>query len=116
MASVQRLQLLSGTITADSTGSAVSLEPYNKQFIGWLNITAFTATTADVKIQHSANGTHWVDWATFAQATAIGTKTAYPLTSGYPLDRCLGFVRAVVDLDAGATSVTLDVAIYYDKS
>lgn len=117
MASVQRIQLLSGTITADTTTAAVSVEPYNKQFIGWLNITAFTATTADVKLQHSANGTHWVDWITFAQATATGTKTAYPLTSGgHPLDRCLPFVRAVVDLDAGATTVTLDVSLYYDKS
>ena len=70
------LTLQTGTdLAATETGETVSLEDY-KEGNAALSVTAATGTTptADVIIEHSADGSVWFTHTTFTQATTATTE------------------------------------------
>lgn len=112
MASVNRIVLQEATLlTATTTSTAKSIELLHHFFVPWLNVTtANGATTIAAKIQHSANGTHWVDLVTFANI--VGTTGVQAPQGPYFV---LPFVRSVVTLTGVTLSATVEVALYTDK-
>lgn len=111
MASVSKLELMNAALTATTNGATKALELYQTDFMGWLEVSAINgATTAAVKIQHSSDGTNWVDLITFASLVGVtGFEAKAPTTS------LLTFVRAVVTLSGATQTATVKVYLHYDK-
>jgi len=82
MASTQKNILENGTtIVATGVGTKQSTKDRSDKFIGFLKATNVNAaTTLDVKIQHSPNGTDWFDLATFAQLVGVNGQEAIQIT------------------------------------
>jgi hypothetical protein len=61
--------------TANGSGSALSMG-HSHTLRLTLDVTAASGTspTLDVAVQHSADGTTWVQHSTFAQATAVSSQ------------------------------------------
>ncbi|MBR9701037.1 hypothetical protein GOV11_04185 [Candidatus Woesearchaeota archaeon] len=109
MASTSLVSFLSEALTASKTTAKISLGPRQKAFIGWLDISANDgSTTVDAKIQHSPDGTNWVDLATFTQVVNLTGQEALQIT-----DSIFVNVRSVVTL-AGTPSATVKVQLWSD--
>lgn len=110
MASVSRLNLINSALTATSTGSASTLEARSTEFIGWLDISVINgATTVASKIQHSADGTNFVDLIAFTNAVGAVSRQAVAVT--IPV---LPYVRAVATLSGVTQTATVSINLYYD--
>lgn len=111
MASVSRVELKSGALTASANGSSIALESFSKSFVGWLHVSAcHAATTVAAKIQHSADGTNWVDLETFTNV--VGTTG---VQAGQITEAVLPFVRGAVTLSGATQSATVLMSLYFDK-
>lgn len=113
MASVSRIELLPSTaLTATATGDSKVLEIGSANFVGWLKATGVNgATTIAAKIQHSANGTDWVDLVAFTNLVGVAGFEVKQIT-----DNVLLYVRTVVTLSGGTQAATVLVSLYHDKS
>jgi hypothetical protein len=110
MASVQKIDLYSASVTANASGSAVSLDSLQTDFVAYLNVSALGAgTTATVKVERSPNGSDWFDWITFTGAAAVGKQIKDATAPG------LSYARASVTFVGGATTATLAVTLHCDK-
>lgn len=112
MASVSRIELLPSTaLTATNTADAKVLEIGSVNFIGWLKATGVNgATTVAAKIQHSANGTDWVDLVSFTSLVGVNGFESKQIT-----DNVLLYVRSVVTLSGATQAATVLVSLYHDK-
>jgi len=113
MACMNRTVLLEVTaLTAANTSSPVRvLELLQTDFAGWLHVSANDgATTVTANIQHSADGTNWVDVGTFATVVnTTGVKSLNITAHLFP------HVRCNVALSGVTTSATALVVLYHDK-
>lgn len=111
MASGQLANLYNAAITTDTTtnGDRAPLQPRVNAFIGWLQVSGFTAGTFDAKIQHSPDGTNWVDLVTFTQATG-NTTEAVNVTANV-----FHNVRAQI-VSASSADATVKVQLWYDEN
>lgn len=111
MASVGRVLLMSGAQTASTNGEAKILELYSAAFVGFSKATGVHAdTTLDTKIQHSANGSDWVDLCTFNQLVGVNGYDVEQITVNV-----LPYVRAVSTLAGTTQQATVEIALYFDK-
>ncbi len=111
MASVSALELIPVTVAiATTTGVKKTTEWFQKDFIGWLHVSANNgATTITGKIEHSGDGTHWVTLATFSAITNVTGVQTVTITG--PV---LPFVRGVATFTSGV-SATVFMKLHYDK-
>jgi hypothetical protein len=111
MASVTKVSLLASTaLVASNNGTAAVLESLSTDFIGWLSVTVNDgATTVASKIQHSADGSNWVDLAAFTNVVNTTGTQALQITAN-----ALPYVRSVVTL-SGTPSATVAISLYHDK-
>lgn len=116
MASVAKLALQSGAITASVTSDSKSLEPNYKKFIGWLDVSACdAATTVAAKIQHSPDKTNWIDFCTFTNVVGAAGRQAIHETSFATASQGLfPNIRSVVTLSGVTLSATVAVELYFD--
>ena len=110
MASVNRRQLISKTLTASEAGDKTSLEQFQSDFNLYVAVTSLDAGTVDVDLEHSADGTNWLTAASATQVSSAPAREAIAITA-----TLLPNVRANVTLAGGATSSDVEVALYYDK-
>lgn len=112
MASVGKVTLQASTaLTASADGTAKILEQKSTGFVGWLKASAVNgATTIATKIQHSANGTDWVDLGSFTNLVGVSGFEAIQITSSV-----LPYVRSKVTLTGATQAATVDVSLYLDK-
>lgn len=88
------LTLMDETAIDDETRNGDSIDVGKmRDFVALLvGVEEATATTLDVKLQHSHDGVLWLDWITFTTLTDTGNEVKYPaLASLHPL----AHVRAV---------------------
>lgn len=110
MASVQKIDVISDSVTGNTSGAAVSLEGLQTDFVGYLNLSALGAgTTATVKVERSPNGSDWFDWISFTAASATGKQIKDATAPG------LSYARASVTFAGGTTTATLAVSLHHDK-
>ena len=110
MASVQKITLFSGSVSSNSSGSAVSLEGLQDDFVGFLDITAIGAgTTATVKIERSPNGSDWFDWINFSAANSVGKQLKDATAPG------LSYARMTISFMGPPTVATMSVTLSFDK-
>jgi hypothetical protein len=66
------IPLLNSTLTVTGQGSSIALPAKLSRWVALITGGAVTGTnpTLDLKIQHSADGTNWVDLISFTQITA----------------------------------------------
>jgi hypothetical protein len=107
---VDDLLVLQPILRVTATGNAASVDDEDVTVdgaIGHLHVLDVTAGTLDVKIQHSSNGTTWVDLITFAQVAA-GSKNKFErvVTPDMTVNNQ---VRAQWTLGVGGTSATFAV-------
>lgn len=111
MASTSVLNFISEALTANKTSAKQTLTQKNKSFIGWLHVSANDgSTTVSAKIQHSPDGTSWVDLATFANVVNTTGYESIQIT-----DNVFVNVRAVVTF-VGTPSATVKVQLWYDEN
>lgn len=111
MASEKRLTLQDGQLLATTNGSTFDLPLKTRDLIGHLNVTAINgATTLDVKLQHSPDGTLWYDLGSaFAQLVGVtGDETVRITVSTFE------FVRMAATLAGATQDATLTVKLYHD--
>lgn len=71
--------------------------------VGHIHVTAFTGTSATIKIQHSTDNSAWVDLITFTAVTAA-TKERIELAAGTAVNR---YIRAIISaFTGGSPSIT----------
>jgi hypothetical protein len=110
MASVARLNLISGALVATTNGSTKVLEALSENFVAWLNVSANDgSTTVAAKLQHSADGTNWVDLGS-AFTNVVNTTGVQALQLNVNI---LPYVRGVATLTG--VSATVEISLYYDK-
>jgi len=109
MASVNRIVVLSDTLTATGIAKNVGTELYQTDFVAVLKVSSVDVGTFDLKIEHSADGTNFEDLAVFAQLAGAGYETIQ-IT-----DHVLPVVRANYILAGGASSVVMEAHLYNDK-
>lgn len=116
MASTSKLTLVSAALTADNTSLSQSLPPESKKHIAWLKVSANNGTTTvAAKIQHSPNGTDWIDFATFTNiVNTTGSQAIHEASFAVANQALFPNVRSVVDL-TGA-SATVEVSLWFDPS
>ena len=117
MAAVARLKLIQSALTDSATGTSYSLGGRANSFAAWLNVSACHAsTTVNAKLQHSPDGTNWIDLVSFtAIAGTTGTEAKYQASftgAGVVFPN----VRAVVTLAGATKSATVLVALYFDDN
>lgn len=111
MASVSAIELIPSTVgTATITGDKKTTEWYQKDYIGWIHVSANNgSTTITGSIEHSADGVNWITLATFAAITnTTGVKAVTVSGPVFP------FIRGVATFTAG-NSATVSMKIHYDK-
>lgn len=81
-------------------------------FLGFLDVSSFAATSVDVKIQHSHDGVNWEDLITFTQA--VGNGVEYKDVDASALDHVLGYLRAQIVVVGGTATVTCKAL--YDRA
>ena len=107
MASLYRVALVeTEALTGVKTGSGVSLEPLQDDFIGYIEVSGNTGNL-DCDIEHSADGVTWLLLKSFTQITVATGAEAVQIT-----EHLLPRVRAVVTPSANAT---VTVMLYHDK-
>jgi hypothetical protein len=113
MASTSKITLASGALTASSTSLASAL-PSSKNYIGWLNVSANNgSTTVNAKIQHSPDGTNWIDFCTFAAVVnTTGVQAIHPASFAVANQSLFPNIRSVITL-TGA-SATVEVSLWFD--
>jgi hypothetical protein len=99
------------TATENTSAQAVSLPGHNR-WVGFIKVGTITGTspTLDVKIQHSADGTTWVDLLTFTQLTsgsANSSEVKFASSATDYLKPLLPFVRATKTV-GGSSSPTFN--------
>jgi hypothetical protein len=112
MASIQQTVVFPATaLTATTNGTAITVVPRSKRFIGSLVVSSPSGTvTVAAKIQHSRDGTNgWTDWLTFTTTAAGATAdaVAYPTA-----DAILPYARAVITLGGAVTTATVAISLY----
>jgi len=110
MASVNSLVLIDENITASAETAKKSVEIGHCDFIGHLEVTNWNATTLDVVLEHSPNGTDWFTLATFPQASANSTALLQITDANVHV---LPNVRA--DLTLVGTDTDVKVTLWYDR-
>lgn len=112
MASVVKTTLLPATaLTATNTGETKVLEPFSDKFVGYLHVSAINgATTVASKIQHSADGSNWIDHTSFANLVGVTGFEAVNITASF-----LPYVRSVVTLSGATQAATVTMSLYFDK-
>lgn len=111
MASVSRVLLLESSLTASTTGSSLSLEPYSTDFMGWIAASSVNpATTVMAKIEHSADGSNWVDLVSFTALVGVSGAEAKNVTTAV-----LPYVRANVTLAGATQAATVLITLQHDK-
>lgn len=117
MASASRLKLVSSALTASNTSDSQSLPGSAEKFIGWLNVSANDgATTVNAKIQHSPDGSNWIDLCTFAAVVnTTGVQAVHQEDAGFLKKQVFPNLRSVVTL-AGTPSATVEVSLYFDPN
>lgn len=116
MASVSKVDFSSAqVVTASPTASTQtpSLEMYSKDFILYVSVTAFTGTNITATLQHSADGTNWIDVGAPAAFTATGVKILDQASFTVAGAKLLPKVR--VNYTGTLTSVTVTASLYFDK-
>jgi hypothetical protein len=110
MASTSVLSLMSEALTASKDSAKQTLSQNHKAFIGWIHVSANDgATTVSAKLQHSPDGTNWIDLVSFTNIVNTTGFEAKQITSNVFIN-----VRAVVTL-AGTPSATVKVQFWYDE-
>lgn len=111
MASVSKIVLISGAKTASENGSTKTLELLSGDFIGYLHVSAIhAATTVNAKIQHSADGTNWIDLVSFSALAGV-TGFERKLIE----EAVLPYIRGVATLSGATQSSTLEISFFHDK-
>jgi hypothetical protein len=116
MASTSRLVLSSKASTTTVTGDAQSLQGNCGSFIGWLNVSVQGgASSATAKIQHSPDGTNWIDLCTFAAVTnTTGVQAVHQGDAGFLKQQVFPSVRAVVTMAGVTPTATVEVSLWFD--
>lgn len=99
--SLHALSAETGAVDSASVNNAAAT---TNGYAAHLHVTAVTATSAVVKVQHSTNNSTWVDLVTFAAATTGGGATSERVTGTGTVNQ---YVRA--SLSGTLTSVTYAV-------
>lgn len=110
MASVNRLRLFSGAVSGNTDGESLTLEGYQLDFVGLINVMALGAgTSLVIKIQTSPDNATWTDWISFTAKVSPGTEVIRATTCG------MIYARAIFAFTGGTPSCTAAVDLYFDK-
>lgn len=108
MASVNKIQMLDSLALtgASNIGASIELDQNAAEFLGVVAVSAIgAATTATVKIQHSADALTWFDLISFTALTAVGSEAKAPTV---PVMR---YVRSNVALAGGPQTATIKLQL-----
>lgn len=115
MASTGRILFSNGQVVTSSgttSTNSATLQPNWQRFILYVDVTAFTGTNITATLQHSADGTNYIDWGAPAAFTATGRKILDENSVTPARANLLPYVR--VNYTGTLTSVTVTAALYYD--
>jgi len=108
MASTEKLAIHDANISTTTNSTAIDSAPNVDKIIGWLKIANYlTLTSIDVVVEHSPNGTDWISFQVFAQATGNTFEAIEINKSLFPK------VRMTATL-VGAGSADVLVELYCD--
>jgi hypothetical protein len=109
MASNSVITLVSTALTASNTSEKQSISSSTDSFLGWIDVSVNDgATTVAAKLQHSPDGTNWVDLVAFTNVVNTTGTEVKAITGSV-----FGHVRSVVTL-TGTPSATVKVQLWFD--
>lgn len=117
MASVSKLALINGALTATTNGDKKATQSRSKKFIGYLKCTAINgATTLTGKIEHSPDsGTNWYTVCTFnALVGVVGTQVIHESAFTVANQGIFPHVRGVATLAGVAQTATVQLDLWFD--
>ena len=110
MASVNSLVLIDENVATSAAGDTKSVEIGHSNFLGHLVVSNWNATTLDINIEHSPDGTNWYVLKSFAQASGNGTQLVQISDSNVNV---LGNVRMISTIVG--TDADVKVTLWYDR-